>query len=56
MIVPINKQYRIITDPYQWLVQKKHARKDRDAFVGRSAVVGSQHNQDDRAIRSLGNG
>ena len=30
MIVPINEQYRIITDPYQWIVQKKRARKDKD--------------------------
>ena len=32
MIVPINKQYRIITDPYQWIVQKKRARKDKDGW------------------------
>ena len=30
MIVPINEQYRIITDPYQWIVQKKRARKGKD--------------------------
>ena len=30
MIVPINEQYRIITDPYQWIVQKKRTRKDKD--------------------------
>ena len=30
MIVPINEQYRITTDPYQWIVQKKRTRKDQD--------------------------
>ena len=29
MIVPINEQYRITTDPYQWIVQKKRTRKDQ---------------------------
>ena len=32
MIVPINEQYRITTDPYQWIVQKKRTRKDQDGW------------------------
>jgi len=26
MIIPINKQYRITTDIYQWIIQKKRTR------------------------------
>ena len=30
MIIPINHQYRITTDPYQWIVQKKRSRKGKE--------------------------
>ena len=30
MIIPINQQYRIATDPYQWIVQKKRSRKGKE--------------------------
>ena len=30
MIIPINQQYRITTDPYQWIVQKKRSRKGKE--------------------------
>ena len=30
MIIPINEQYRITTDPYQWIVQKKRSRKGKE--------------------------
>ena len=30
MIVPITEQYRITTDPYQWIVQKKRSRKGKE--------------------------
>ena len=30
MIIPINEQYRITTDPYQWMVQKKRTRAGQE--------------------------
>ena len=49
MIISINEQYRISTDPYQWIVQKKRTRNGREAW-------GSQtyHPSFDAALQSLG--
>ena len=30
MIIQIDKQYRVTTDPYQWIIQKKRARNGRE--------------------------
>ena len=30
MIIPINSQYRIISDEYQWIIQRKRTRKGKE--------------------------
>ena len=30
MIIPINERYRITSDEYQWIIQKKRSRKGRE--------------------------
>ena len=30
MIIPINERYRIVSDEYQWIIQKKRNRKGRE--------------------------
>ena len=30
MILIINEQYRVITDPYQWIIQKRRSRKGEE--------------------------
>ena len=30
MIIQIDEQYRVTTDPYQWIIQKKRARNGRE--------------------------
>ena len=32
MIIPIDQQYRIATDPYQWIVQKKRTRNSKEEW------------------------
>ena len=32
MIIPIAQQYRIATDPYQWIVQKKRTRNGKEEW------------------------
>ena len=48
MIIPINEQYRITTDPYQWIVQKKRSRKNREDWEPQT-----YHPSLDAAIHSL---
>ena len=49
MIVPINKQYRIASDPYQWIIQKKRSRKGEDDWDPQTF-----HPTIDSAFQSLG--
>jgi len=30
MIIPINERYRIVSDEYQWIIQKKRSRKGKE--------------------------
>ena len=30
MIIPINTQYRIVSDEYQWIIQRKRTRKGKE--------------------------
>ena len=30
MIIPINERYRITSDEYQWIIQKKRSRKGKE--------------------------
>ena len=48
MIVPISEQYRITTDPYQWIVQKKRSRKGKEDWESQT-----YHPSLDAAIHSL---
>ena len=49
MIVPINAQYRITTDPYQWIVQKKRSRKGKEDWESQT-----YHHSFESAFQSLG--
>ena len=49
MIVPINEQYRIATDPYQWIVQKKRSRKGKEDWEPQT-----YHTSFQSALESLG--
>ena len=49
MIVPINAQYRITTDPYQWIIQRKRTRKGNEVWESQT-----YHPSVDAAVRSLG--
>ena len=49
MIVPINAQYRITTDPYQWIVQKKRSRKGKEDWEPQT-----YHTSFQSALQSLG--
>ena len=49
MIVPINEQYRITTDPYQWIVQKKRSRKGKEDWEPQT-----YHTSFQSALQSLG--
>ena len=49
MIIPINEQYRITTDPYQWIVQKKRSRKGKEDWESQT-----YHPSIQSALQSLG--
>ena len=35
MIIPINTQYRIVSDEYQWIIQRKRTRKGKEDWQAR---------------------
>ena len=49
MIVPITEQYRITTDPYQWIVQKKRSRKGKEDWESQT-----YHTSFQSALQSIG--
>ena len=49
MIIPINEQYRVTTDPYQWIIQRKRTRKGNEVWESQT-----YHPSVDAAVRSLG--
>ena len=48
MILTINKQYRMISDPYQWIIQKRRTRKGKEDWESLTF-----HSSLDAAIQSL---
>ena len=48
MILTINKQYRVISDPYQWIIQKRRTRKGKEDWESLTF-----HSSPDAAIQSL---
>ena len=49
MIIPINEQYRVATDPYQWIIQRKRTRKGNEVWESQT-----YHPSVDAAVRNLG--
>ena len=49
MIVPINEQYRITSDPFQWIIQKKRTRNGREDWTSQTF-----HLSFSSALQSLG--
>ena len=49
MIIQIDEQYRVTTDPYQWIVQKKRSRKDKEDWESQT-----YHPSFESALQSLG--
>ena len=49
MIIPIDEQYRIATDPYQWMVQKKRTRRNKEDWQSQT-----YHSTFESAVRELG--
>ena len=49
MIIRINEQYRVTTDPYQWIIQRKRTRKGNEVWESQT-----YHPSVDGAVRSLG--
>ena len=49
MIISINEQYRITTDPYQWIVQKRRTRNGGEAWESQT-----YHPSFESALQSLG--
>ena len=35
MIIPVNEQYRLRSDEYQWIIEKKRTRKGKEDWQGR---------------------
>ena len=35
MIIPINERYRLTSDEYQWIIQKKRYRNERECWESR---------------------
>ena len=35
MIIPINEQYRLTSDEYQWIIQKRRTRKGKEDWEAR---------------------
>jgi len=36
MIIQIDEQYRVTTDPYQWIIQKKRTRNGREDWTSQT--------------------
>ena len=49
MIIPIDQQYRIATDPYQWIVQRKRTRAGQEDWQSQT-----YHSTFESAVRELG--
>ena len=49
MIIRIDEQYRVTTDPYQWIIQKRRTRRGREEWESQT-----YHPSVDAAVRSLG--
>ena len=49
MIVPITEQYRVTTDPYQWIIQKRRTRRGREEWESQT-----YHPSFQSALQSLG--
>lgn len=49
LIIRINEQYRVTTDPYQWIIQRKRTRKGNEVWESQT-----YHPSVDVAVRSLG--
>ena len=49
LIIRINEQYRVTTDPYQWIIQRKRTRKGNEVWESQT-----YHPSVDAAVRSLG--
>ena len=49
LIIRINEQYRVATDPYQWIIQRKRTRKGNEVWESQT-----YHPSVDAAVRSLG--
>ena len=49
MIVPINEQYRITSDPRQWIVQQRRTRKGKEGWEPQT-----YHQSFESALQSLG--
>ena len=49
LIIRINEQYRVATDPYQWIIQRKRTRKGNEVRESQT-----YHPSADAAVRSLG--
>ena len=49
MIIPINARYRIVSDEYQWIIQRKRTRKGNEVWESQT-----YHPSVDAAVRSLG--
>ena len=48
MIIQIDEQYRVTTDPYQWIIQKRRTRKGKEDWESLTF-----HSSPDAAIQSL---
>ena len=49
MIIPINEKFRISTDPYQWIIQRKRTRNGHEVWESQTYYPSV-----DGAVRSLG--
>ena len=49
MIIQIDKQYRVTSDPYQWIIQKKRTRTGREDWTSQTF-----HPSFSSALQSLG--
>ena len=49
LIIRINEQYRVTTDPYQWIIQRKRTRKGNEVWESQT-----YHPSFDGVVRSLG--
>ena len=49
MIIQIDEQYRVTTDPYQWIVQKKRSRKGKEDWKSQT-----HHTSFQSALQSIG--